>query len=113
MVRHTVSGYFTLLQDLNLDLSFLNSNVEGLEQNMKVLPACSNEYAYVPADSYCDIMMSDIRDVNNGRCLGDRSTVTTRAGVGAFFRINVGVASGGPLQLIIFWLYLHDEVAIY
>ena len=48
MVRHTVSGYFTLLRDLTLDFSFLNSNVEGLEENMKELPAYRNKYLYVP-----------------------------------------------------------------
>ena len=47
MVRHTVSSYFTLLRDLNLDLSFLNSNVDGLEQSMKVVPAYQDEYLYI------------------------------------------------------------------
>ena len=47
MVRHTVSGHFTLLRDLNLGFSFSNSNVEGLEQNMKVFQAYHDEYLYV------------------------------------------------------------------
>ena len=46
MVRHTVSGYFTQLQELNLDFSFLNTNIEALEQIMKVFPTFHDEYLY-------------------------------------------------------------------
>ena len=30
MVRHTVSGYFTLLRDLNLDVFFYNCSMAGM-----------------------------------------------------------------------------------
>ena len=71
MVRHTVSGYFTVLRDLNLDVSFLNKPLcasrSGLDGETKKIAKKSNKK---------QIKFSVLECANDGRRHGLQRYVT-------------------------------------